>query len=141
MCSLLNRSPDQPIEGSVILRDGAPDYSFIHVESFGHVTSYAPRLSSGDYYHYVWLRPEGGLEVRVPVAIHLEMGTVDINLEFSSQVTERNCSTQSCNHRLPARLPRSSAQCQSTSCQRAAWSTSTPRYCWTSKTEPTCSDS
>jgi hypothetical protein len=51
---------DLDLEVVVILR-GSDQYKFIHVEEYGYVVSYAPRLSSGDHHHLVsfswrWLR-------------------------------------------------------------------------------------
>ena len=40
-CIVLNRSPVE-LEAVVILR-GSDDFSFIHVEDYGYVASYAPR--------------------------------------------------------------------------------------------------
>lgn len=85
ICSLINRM-DVELEASVILR-GSDDYSFIHVETYGYVVSYAPRLSPGDHHHYVWVRPGSEMEVRVPVAVHKQQGEVDVNIELSSQVS------------------------------------------------------
>ena len=44
-CNILNRINTE-IESVVILK-GSEDYSFIHVENYGYVTSYNPRLSKG----------------------------------------------------------------------------------------------
>ena len=84
MCSLINRMQYE-LECTVTLK-GSDDYQFIHVEQYGYVTSYAPRLSSGDYNHYMWLRPETWFEVRIPVAPKLQSGVLEINVELSSQV-------------------------------------------------------
>ena len=48
-CNIINRSTYE-MESTVILK-GSEDYSFINVESYGYVTSYAPRLSK--VYHYL----------------------------------------------------------------------------------------
>ena len=50
-CNIINRSTYE-MESTVILK-GSEDYSFINVESYGYVTSYAPRLSK--VYHRVFL--------------------------------------------------------------------------------------
>ena len=49
-CNIINRSTYE-MESTVILK-GSEDYSFINVESYGYVTSYAPRLSK--VYHYLF---------------------------------------------------------------------------------------
>ena len=43
---------DLDLEVVIILR-GSDQYKFIHVEEYGYVVSYAPRLSSGDHHHLV----------------------------------------------------------------------------------------
>lgn len=86
LCTLLNRQPSE-LEATVILRS-SPDYAFIHVESFGYVTSYAPRTSQGqDVHHTVYLRGATEREVRVPVAITAQRGDVIVVVELSSQIT------------------------------------------------------
>ena len=50
-CNIINRSTYE-MESTVILK-GSEDYSFINVESYGYVTSYAPRLSK--VYHYIFI--------------------------------------------------------------------------------------
>ena len=57
---IMNRSP-YPLETFVKLR-GSPDYKFIHVEEYGYVVSYSPRLSSGDHHHLIWVRGEDEVE-------------------------------------------------------------------------------
>ena len=49
-CNIINRSTYE-MESTVILK-GSEDYSFINVENYGYVTSYAPRLSK--VYHYLF---------------------------------------------------------------------------------------
>jgi hypothetical protein len=83
-CILLNRTPYE-LESVLILK-GSDDYSFIHVEKYGYVTSYAPRTSGGDHHHHLWLRPESEVEVHTPIAIHVQHGFVDVPLELSTQV-------------------------------------------------------
>ena len=87
-CSLLNRTPE-PMEFVVILM-GSDDYSFINVEEYGYVTSYAPRLSSGDHHHFVWLRAESEIAVNLPIAPHIEKGTLDVVVELSCQIVKVN---------------------------------------------------
>ena len=86
-CNILNRSPYE-IESVVVLK-GSEDYSFIHVEAYGYVTSFAPRLSKGDHHHFIWLRPESETEVYIPIAIHVEQGSIDVTLEISTQILEK----------------------------------------------------
>lgn len=85
-CIVLNRSPFE-IEAVLVL-EGSDDYSFIHVEEYGHVVSYAPRLAEGntDNHHFVWLRPESEIEVYTPIAIHLEQGFIEVALDLNTQI-------------------------------------------------------
>ena len=86
-CNVINRS-NYEIESVVVLK-GSSSYSFIHVEAYGYVTSFAPRLSQGDHHHFIWLRPESETEVYIPIAIHVEQGPVDVTLELSTQILEK----------------------------------------------------
>ena len=85
-CSLINRTPEQ-MEYMVVLK-GSEDYSFINVEEYGYVTSYAPRLSSGDHHHFVWLRGESEIAVNLPIAPHIQTGALDVTVELNCQVTK-----------------------------------------------------
>ena len=69
----MNRSP-YPLETFVKLR-GSPDYKFIHVEEYGYVVSYSPRLSSGDHHHLIWVRGEDEVEVHLPIAPQVRNST------------------------------------------------------------------
>ena len=71
---IMNRSP-YPLETFVKLR-GSPDYKFIHVEEYGYVVSYSPRLSSGDHHHLIWVRGEDEVEVHLPIAPQVRNSTV-----------------------------------------------------------------
>ena len=125
----------------MVILKGSEDYSFIHVESYGYVTSYAPRqacilaqmgdcfkflkmtkkitksatiwlfsgtqkfikatfflgsecnlvprLSKGEHHHFIWLRPGSETEVYIPIAIHVEQGSVDVTLELSTQMLQK----------------------------------------------------
>ena len=44
----------------------------------------------GDHHHFIWLRPETETEVYIPIAIHLEHGTVEVTLEISSQLLTKS---------------------------------------------------
>jgi hypothetical protein len=81
---VLNRSPIE-LEAVVIIR-GSEDFSFIHVEDYGYVSSYAPRMSQGDHHHFLWLRPEAQIEVLTPISPHIELGSLDVTMELSTQV-------------------------------------------------------
>ena len=85
-CSLINRTPVM-MEFVVILK-GSEDYSFINVEEFGYVTSYAPRLSSGDHHHFLWLRGESEMAVNMPIAPQIERGPLNVELELSCQIAK-----------------------------------------------------
>ena len=65
---------------------GSSDFSFINVEDYGYVTSYAPRLTSGDHHHFVWLRGESEMAVLMPIAPHMERGSLDVTVELSCQI-------------------------------------------------------
>ena len=72
----------------VVVLKGSKDYSFINVEEYGYVTSYAPRLSTGDHHHFVWLRAESEMTINLPVAPHLEKGPLDVTVELNCQITK-----------------------------------------------------
>ncbi len=83
-CILLNRTPYE-LE-AVVMLSASDDYSFIHVEKYGYVVSYAPRTTSGEHHHFLWLRPESEVEVLTPIAIHAQGGSVDVTMQLSTQV-------------------------------------------------------
>ena len=62
----MNRSPYE-LETFIKLI-GSDDYKFIHVEEYGYVVSYRPRLSGGDHHHLIWVRGEEEKEVHIPIA-------------------------------------------------------------------------
>ena len=43
---------------------------------------------SGDHHHFIWLRPETETEVYIPIATHLEQGSVEVTLEISTQMLQ-----------------------------------------------------
>ena len=43
-------------------------------------------MSQGDHHHFIWLRPEAQVEVLTPISPHIELGTLDITMELSTQV-------------------------------------------------------
>jgi len=73
------------------------------VEEYGYVASYAPRMSQGDHHHFLWLRPEAQIEVLTPISPHIELGTLDITMELSTQVEEQFYDTYLLNHSCPLR--------------------------------------
>ena len=73
-CMIMNRSP-YDLETVIILR-GSDKYKFIHVEEYGYVVSYAPRMSSGEHHHFTYVRGESEIEVHLPVAPQLEQGSI-----------------------------------------------------------------
>lgn len=87
-CNVLNRY-NVELESVIVLK-GSDQYSFIHVENYGYVTSYAPRTSTGDHHHFIWLRGETETEVYIPIAIHVEQGFVDVQLEISTQILTKS---------------------------------------------------
>ena len=52
------------------------------------MTSYAPRLSSGDHHHFLWLRAESEITVNLPIAPHIERGSLDVTVELSCQIVK-----------------------------------------------------
>ena len=84
---IMNRSP-YPLETFVKLR-GSPDYKFIHVEEYGYVVSYSPRLSSGDHHHLIWVRGEDEVEVHLPIAPQVRNGNAIQSLCFKYQQRSR----------------------------------------------------
>ena len=43
-------------------------------------------MSQGDHHHFLWLRPEAQIEVLTPISPHIELGTLDVTMELSTQV-------------------------------------------------------
>ena len=58
-CTIFNWTPDN-IEVVLILQ-GSDQFRFVSVEEHGYVVSFAPRLSSGDHHHLVFVRAEATL--------------------------------------------------------------------------------
>ena len=85
-CSLINRTPHM-LE-SVVILPASDDYKFIQVETYGYVTSYAPRLTTGDHHHFVWLRGESEMAILLPIAPQLELGELTVVIELSTQITQ-----------------------------------------------------
>ncbi len=83
-CMIMNRSP-YDLETVIILK-GSDQYKFIHVEDYGYVVSYAPRLSSGDHHHLVWVRGESEQEVHLPVAPQVEQGQISVVIKLNTQI-------------------------------------------------------
>ena len=67
---------------------GSIDYKFIHVEEYGYVTSYAPRLSSGDHQHLLFVRGVSEIEVPLPVAPLIQQGEITVKVDLSTQVKD-----------------------------------------------------
>lgn len=70
----------------VVILKGSEDYSFVHVEDYGHVVSYAPRLSQGDHHHFLYLRPDSEFAVLMPIAPHVQSGLMEVTMMVTSQV-------------------------------------------------------
>ena len=83
-CMVMNRSP-YDLEAVIVMR-GSSDYKFIHVEEYGYVTSYAPRVSSGDHQHLLFVRKESEIEVPLPVAPQIQQGEITIDIDLSTQI-------------------------------------------------------
>ncbi|TRY74425.1 hypothetical protein TCAL_00656 [Tigriopus californicus] len=83
-CLIMNRSPYE-LETFAILK-GSKDYKFIHVEEYGYVKSYAPRMSDGDHHHLVYVRGNSEKEVIIPVAPQVEQGLITVEIEISTQI-------------------------------------------------------
>jgi CD109 antigen len=73
------------LETYIVLK-GSDDYKFIHVEEYGYVVSYAPRLSEGDHHHLVWVKGQSEREVHIPVAPQKEQGEITVRILLSTQI-------------------------------------------------------
>ena len=83
-CTVFNWLP-QDIEVVVLLR-GSDDYEFVHVEEYGYVVSFNPRTSSGDHHHLMFVRGESMIDVHLPIAPKVDLGSITVTVEMSSQV-------------------------------------------------------
>ena len=83
-CMIMNRSP-YDLETVIILR-GSGQYKFIHVEDYGYVVSYAPRMSSGDHHHLLFIKGESEVEVPIPIAPQVQQGAIDVTIELNTQI-------------------------------------------------------
>ena len=101
-CMIMNRSP-YDLETVIILRGSDPpdQYKFIHVEDYGYVVSYAPRMSSGDHHHFTYVRGESEIEVHLPVAPRIEQGEITVNIDLNTQIMT---STQSITIKVSIKL-------------------------------------
>ena len=72
----MNRSPYE-LE-TFIKFIGSDDYKFIHVEEYGYVVSYRPRLSGGDHHHFIWVRGEEEREVHIPIAPQVRKAQIKV---------------------------------------------------------------
>nr|XP_042903885.1 CD109 antigen isoform X1 [Parasteatoda tepidariorum]XP_042903886.1 CD109 antigen isoform X2 [Parasteatoda tepidariorum]XP_042903887.1 CD109 antigen isoform X3 [Parasteatoda tepidariorum] len=74
------------IEALIVVAN-SPDYKFVHVESFGRVDSYAPRTTSGEQQHLVWIKPGKAVEVYMPI-VPTRLGDIDVTIMTKSQVAK-----------------------------------------------------
>ena len=58
------------------------------MEEYGYVTSYAPRVSSGDHQHLLFVRGESEIEVPLPVAPQIQQGEITVDIDLSTQVKQ-----------------------------------------------------
>ena len=58
------------------------------MEEYGYVTSYAPRVSSGDHQHLLFVRGESEIEVPLPVAPQIQQGEITVDIDLSTQVIQ-----------------------------------------------------
>lgn len=81
----------QPMEIEVLVAlEASADYDYIHVEAFGVVQSYAPRLSSGEleHQHLVWLAPYETTAVHMPIVAKKQYGTIEVRVRASTGIAE-----------------------------------------------------
>ena len=80
-CTIFNwQEVDEEI---VIILHGSDDFDFVHVEENGYVVSYAPRRSSGDHHHFMFIRAESTFDVHFPIAPKMEHGTLEATVSMS----------------------------------------------------------
>ncbi|OQR66876.1 CD109 antigen-like, partial [Tropilaelaps mercedesae] len=72
------------VQAELILRD-SDDYRFVHVEPFGVVHTYSPRLSRGDHQHVVFIKAWQHIIIHVPV-VSTRVGEVTFKLIGRTQV-------------------------------------------------------
>ncbi|XP_053203111.1 CD109 antigen-like isoform X2 [Panonychus citri] len=77
---------ESPIEVLVILGK-SKDYKFVHVEAFGFVSSYAPRISSGEHQHLVFVRPQKATTVYIPI-VSQRLGNITVTIIAKTQVAK-----------------------------------------------------
>ena len=70
-------------EEVVIILHGSDDYEFVHVEEYGYVVSFAPRKSSGDHHHFMFIRAGTTFDVDLPIAPKLQHGTLEATVTLS----------------------------------------------------------
>lgn len=74
------------IKAEVILAP-SDDYKFVQVEAFGIVSSYSPRLTSGEHQHLVYIKPYDQVIVHVPV-VATRKGIVEVVIIGRTQVAK-----------------------------------------------------
>ena len=70
-------------EEVVIILAGSEDYDFVNVEQYGYVTSFAPRLSSGEHHHLMFVRAGETFDINLPIAPRLQHGTLQATVALS----------------------------------------------------------
>ena len=80
-CTIFNWQEED--EEVVIILHGSEDYDFVHVEDYGYVVSFAPRRSSGDHHHFIFIRAESTFDVHLPIAPKLEHGKLEATVTMS----------------------------------------------------------
>ena len=72
----------QRVEGLIILHP-SPDYKFVNVERDGLVSSFAPRLTSGQHHVLLIIQPGQSRRIHIPV-VATRSGIIDIKIEALS---------------------------------------------------------
>ena len=79
-CTIFNwQEVDEEI---VIVLHGSDDYSFVNVEENGYVVSFAPRLTSGDHHHFMFIRAVTTFDVHLPIAPKVQHGTMEVKVSL-----------------------------------------------------------
>ncbi|XP_067144276.1 CD109 antigen-like [Centruroides vittatus] len=74
------------IKAEIILAP-SDDYRFVQVEAFGVVSSYGPRLTSGEHQHLVYIKPYGQFIVHVPI-VATRKGKIEVVITGRTQVAK-----------------------------------------------------
>lgn len=74
------------IKAEIIL-EASDDYSFVQVEPLGIVSSYKPRLASGEWQHLTYVKPVSHVFVHIPI-VAKRIGKIDVVITGRTQVAK-----------------------------------------------------